>query len=489
VDLPEHLVEQFRAVAQERVARIEAAWAQVLVAVDDDASNQLHREVHTLKGESRMLGFTDIHLVCHKLEDLLEVARARGYAVDDDFDLSVNMALRFMTMLARKKIGSHLGGIDLPGFIRQIDQVLSESRPEVSRTRSGNLVAVNRISGAPVVPSALREKLAPIALDTFIEYASALGARRDRLRGSWFALREMIGLQRAIVGPAQLLKLKSNAHALAKELGKQVEVSFALASVEVTAEVLSAVDVATLHLARNAVDHGIETTAERIAASKPASGKISLRGGLRGDRLVLELEDDGRGIQWDRVRARAVELGISRTAVDALDHDRLIELLCQPGFSTRTEATDISGRGVGLDAVRGAVVELGGTLTATSVEGSGTTWKVSIPVPSLTVHGHVIRPAGCGFSVLLDARWIPTPHHPDDRVLDLAAELGIGTGASGELLAFERGDLRIAVPCERAAIAGQGRRLIATPPSSIGEVVVIDSVEALLIRVERLLAL
>jgi HPt (histidine-containing phosphotransfer) domain-containing protein len=215
VELPEHLVEQFRAVAQERVVRIEAAWAQVLVAVDDEASNQLHREVHTLKGESRMLGFTDVHLVCHKLEDLLEVARARGYAVDDDFDLSVNMALRFMTMLARKKVGSHLGGIDLPGFIRQIDQVLSESRPEVPRTRSGSFPPTNRINGLARVPSALREKLAPIALDTFIEYASALGVRRDRLRSSWHALREMIGLQRAVVGPAQLVKLKTNALALA----------------------------------------------------------------------------------------------------------------------------------------------------------------------------------------------------------------------------------------------------------------------------------
>ncbi|MDX2092970.1 MAG: Hpt domain-containing protein [Kofleriaceae bacterium] len=485
MELPEHLVEQFRAVAQERVGRIEAAWAQVLVAVDDDASSQLHREVHTLKGESRMLGFTDIHLVCHKLEDLLEVARARGYAVDDDFDLTVNMALRFMTMLARKKVGSHLGGIDLPGFIRQIDQTLSESRPEVARTRSGTILPVNRISGAPRVPTALREKLAPIALDMFIEYGSALGARRDRLRGSWFALREMIGMQRAIVGPAQLVKLKSNATALARELGKQVEVSFALPSVEVTAEVLAAIDVAALHLARNAVDHGIEMPAERLAVSKPASGKISLRGGIRGDHLIVELEDDGRGIQWERVRARGVELGISRATVDSLDHERLIELLCQPGFSTRAEATDISGRGVGLDAVRAAVHELGGTLSATSREGAGTIWKVSIPVPQLTVHGHVIRPSGCGFPVLVEARWVPSAYRPGDRVIDLAAELGLGLG-TGDLLAFQRGDERIAFPCERAATVGQGRRLVATPPQSVGEIVVLDSLEALLIRVERL---
>src|SRR5687767_9403818 len=134
---PEDLVTQFRVVAQERLERIEAAWAHMLVALGDDSGAALHREVHTLKGESRVLGFTDVNLVCHKLEDLLEVARARGYAIDEDFDLTVNMALRFMGMLVRKRVGSQLSGIDLPGFVRQIDQILQEARPELgSRART-----------------------------------------------------------------------------------------------------------------------------------------------------------------------------------------------------------------------------------------------------------------------------------------------------------------------------------------------------------------
>lgn len=484
--LPEHIVNQFRTVAQERLVKIEAAWAQVMVALDEEASSSLQREVHTLKGESRMLGFSDVNMVCHKLEDLLEVARTRGYAVDEDFDLTVNMALRFMTMLVRKKVGAQLGGIDLPGFIRQIDQVLAEARPDptVSRTRSGNLVPINRTSGSPRVPTVLRDRLAPIAVDAFIEYAAATGVRRDRLRSSWHALREMIGLQRAVVGPAQLIKLKSNALELAKELDRQVEVTFSLASAEVTAEVLAAVDVAALHLVRNAVDHGIGLPAERTAVGKPPAGRISVRGGIQGNRLVLELEDDGRGIQFDRVRARAVELGISRTSVDALDHDRLIELLCQPGFSTRTETTDISGRGVGLDAVRSCVVELGGTLTATSIEGAGTTWTVSIPVPQLTIHGHVVRVAGVPFPVMLDAGWLPVAGSPDDRHVDLAAVLGLPSTTNGEEASFARGDLRIALLCERAPAQATGRRLIATADTVIGEVVLLDSVEGLLVRFE-----
>ncbi len=484
--LPEHLVEQFRTVAHERIENIEAAWAQVLVTVDDEATVVLQREVHTLKGESRMLGFSDVNLVCHKLEELLEVARARGYAVDEDFDLTVNMALRFMMMLSRKKIGGNLGGIDLPGFIRQIDQVLMESAPVTSgRTRTGSLIALNRTSGTPRVPTFVRDKLAPIAVDAFIEYGSATGPRRDRLRHSWHTLREMIGLQRAVVGPAQLIKLKANMADLAKELGKQVEVSFALASAEITAEVLAAIDVTALHIARNAVDHGIESAAERIAAGKPPTGRISLRGGIRDDRIVVELEDDGRGLQFERVRARAVELGISRTSVDALDEDRLVELMCQPGFSTRTETTEISGRGVGLDAVRAAVIELGGTLTASSVPGRGTTWTVSIPVPTLVVHGHVLRVPGVAFPVMLDGRWQPTSASEGGRRIDVAALLGLPATTTGEVVWFARGEDQISIACDRAPQPTQARRLIATPPPCVGEIVLLDSLEALMLHADR----
>lgn len=486
--LPETLVNQFRIVAQERLERIEAAWATVMSGLDDEAANTLQREVHTLKGESRMLGFVDVNTVCHKLEDLLEVARVRGYAVSEDFDLTVNMALRFMTMLARKKAGSQLGGIDLPGFIRQIDQILLETRPETPtpRARSGSYQPLTRTAPPTRVPGFVRARLGGVALDAFLEYAMASGVRRDRLRTSWHELRDLIGLQRAVVGPAQLVKLKSNVLALAKELGKQVEVTFALASAEVTTEVLAAIDLATLHLARNAVDHGIESPAHRLAAGKLPTGRVALRGGIRGDRLVLELEDDGGGIQFERVRARAIELGMSRDAVLGLDRDKLVEVLCQPGFSTRTEATDVSGRGVGLDAVRAAVGELGGSISASSSDGAGTVWTVSIPVPRLSVHGHVLRVPGLAPPVMIESSWQLVDAPPAGRAIDLASVLGFANPGGGAIAWFARGDDCVGIACERGSTAALGRRVVITAPSALGEVVLLDSVEALLVRPERL---
>ncbi|HEX6200450.1 MAG TPA: hypothetical protein VF150_09310, partial [Thermoanaerobaculia bacterium] len=108
-----------------------------------------------------VMGFDDVNQVCHKLEDLLGAARAQGYAVDDDFDLAVNMAIRFMGMLVRKKVGSQLSAIDLPGFVRQIEGILQRhERHERPRTRSGSMPPLARPTASVHVPSPIRAHLA-----------------------------------------------------------------------------------------------------------------------------------------------------------------------------------------------------------------------------------------------------------------------------------------------------------------------------------------
>jgi len=164
----------------------------------------------------------------------------------------------------------------------------------------------------------------------------------------------------------------------------------------------------------------------------------------------------------------------------------LIDLMCQPGFSTRTETTDISGRGVGLDAVRSAVTELGGTIAATSEDGVGTTWTVSLPVPRLGVHGHVMRIAGVPFPVMIESTWQPTAGQEGDRRIDLAQVLDLPGGGAGDPIWFQRGDDRVGLLCETSPTAALARRLVTTTVRSLGEVVVLDSVEAMLVRPERL---
>src|SRR6185436_5289133 len=129
---------------------------------------------------------------------------------------------------------------------------------------TGTMIPIKMATG-PRVPRVLRAQLGPIAVDNFIEYAMARGARRDRLRASWHGLRDLVGIARAVLGANQLSKHKAGATQLAREVKKQVEVAFDLETVEATTEILGAVDTAVLHLVRNAIDHGIEAPADRVA--------------------------------------------------------------------------------------------------------------------------------------------------------------------------------------------------------------------------------
>lgn len=494
--IPDEIVMQFRTAALEHLDRVESAWQAVLTSVDDEAAALIHREIHTLKGESSLVGFADVNLVCHKLEDLLELARSRGYAIDEDFDLAVNMALRFLAMLVRKKVGAQLSGIDLPGFVRQIDAILVEARGEVSgrhRVASGTSPIVKANPTRMRIAPALRARLEAVAVDAFIEYAQAQGNRRNRLRTSWHSLRDLIGLQRAVIGPAQLTKHKAGALALARDLGKQIAVSLELETTEVTAEILTAADAALLHLVRNAVDHGIEPVAQRIGAGKSPSGKIAIFSGVRDGAYVLFVTDDGAGIDFGRVHARAVELGlVSSLTGQTFDQERWIEIICHPGLTTRSQVSEVSGRGVGLDAVRTAIIDLGGALTLTSSAGKGTTWTITIPLSTISVKAHVFRAPGLSFPVAIDAAWKLGDGIEAAPVIDLAT---YGFGSSSESVPdanqvrrawFTRGDHKIGIVVDELPVLTMVRRLVVTPAAAATELMTLDAIEGLLVRPERL---
>jgi hypothetical protein len=394
-------------------------------------------------------------------------------------------------MLVRKKIGSQLVGIDLPGFVKQVDDILAELRPEPSRvvrtTTVQGMMPIKAPAG-PRVPHALRARLGPIAVDAFLEYALARGARRNRLRPSWHSLRDMISVQRAVLGPGQLSKHKAGGQQLAKELGKHVDIQFELETVEATGEILAAVDTAMLHLVRNAVDHGIEAPAERTAAGKPQAGSIRARVQQEGELLLLTVEDDGGGVALDEVRRRALDRGLIAPEETDIDQ-RWLDLICQPGFTTRAVASDVSGRGVGLDAVRVGIHELGGTLTAQTFAGRGTSWRIKVPLPRVTVGAWQFRVPGVPFPVAIASSWSPVEHAPGAPVYDLAHVLGFSEEpATSTVCYFCEGDVAVGLAIDRAPQPAEVRRLIDAAESALGEVMMAEAAEGLLVNPRRLLS-
>ena len=164
-------------------------------------------------------------------------------------------------------------------------------------------------------------------------------------------------------------------------LGKAVDLIIEGETVEADREIVENLFEPLLHLIRNALDHGIELEADRRQSFKAARGRILLRAAQRGDRIEIDVVDDGRGIDPQQIRQTAISRGlVSESQASLLDDTDVLQVLFSPGFSTASTVSDLSGRGVGLDAVQSAVKRLGGTLNLQSSAGAGSSFTMKLPV-------------------------------------------------------------------------------------------------------------
>lgn len=179
---------------------------------------------------------------------------------------------------------------------------------------------------------------------------------------------------------------------LGRQSGKEIKLELLGQGTEIDKFLVERMMDPLLHLVRNAVSHGLETVGERLAQGKPPEGRITLRAATAGDNVLIEIADDGCGIDAERVAKRARARGLIDGDVE-LDEALLLKLICTPGFSTRDEADRASGRGVGMDVVNSTIEELGGTLSLATEKNRGTHFRIGLPL-TLAIADALIGSAG-----------------------------------------------------------------------------------------------
>ncbi len=187
---------------------------------------------------------------------------------------------------------------------------------------------------------------------------------------------------------------------LARDLGKQIDLSMVGQETELDRQVLELIKDPLTHMIRNAVDHGLETPEERRAAGKPAAGRIMLAARHEGGAIVIEVGDDGRGLPAAKIRAKALASGIVSAAdIEAMSDADVRRFIFAPGFSTAAQVTAVSGRGVGMDVVRTNIEKIGGAIELSSEEGQGTRFTIRIPLTLTIVSALIIECCGERFAM------------------------------------------------------------------------------------------
>jgi two-component system chemotaxis sensor kinase CheA len=187
---------------------------------------------------------------------------------------------------------------------------------------------------------------------------------------------------------------------LATELGKQIELEMHGAETELDRQVLDLIKDPLTHMVRNSADHGLETRVERRAANKSEVGTISLSAYHEGGYIVIRIADDGRGLQTDKIKAKAIANGlVSEAEVEKMSEAQIHKFIFAPGFSTVVNVTNVSGRGVGMDVVRNNIDQIGGTIDVKSVSGKGSVFTIKIPLTLAIISALIVESGGHRFAI------------------------------------------------------------------------------------------
>jgi two-component system, chemotaxis family, sensor kinase CheA len=414
------LLQTFKAEAEENLTRMEEALVALENAPGDkELLHTIFRVAHTLKGNAAALGFTGLADFAHRLEDCLdrllkgktragvELITALLKSVDamrellegslaGNVEMQENHRELLLTLTEESTHEPEKGGTEIqgpppterrsnPGRRREDSQGWSE-RTQTLRVDIDKLDRMLNLTGEiAIARGRIRQMLAELSGGMGEE---VLEVHRDSDR-LFLDLQELVMKIRMVsIGPTFRQHVRT-VRDLATSTGKQARLEIEGEEVEVDTTVVNMIRDPLTHMLRNAMDHGIETPEQRRQAGKDPCGEIRLRAHHETGNIVIQLSDDGAGLNRQRIADRARMRGLVADPEKLADSE-LFRLIFEPGFSTAEKVTDVSGRGVGMDVVRRNIEALRGTVTVESEEGAGTLMTIRLPLTLAIIEGFLV---------------------------------------------------------------------------------------------------
>lgn len=385
----EQLVDDYVNVTVERVERVSGLWIELEHQPDDVArADDLLRELSTMKSEALMMGFADVSLVIHRMEELFSFAQARRFRVPETFGQLLLAGANTILSLIRQKSGTPQT-VDLSTLLDVFDDLVDGERaatehaasrtperaiPLAERVLHVEATVVEQLLAAVQSLESAHRRHCEMARALSGEASERLSSELERAGPSFARLVDLATRVRNVALSELFDQAAQAAQELAREQGKQITVKAEANGLMVDRFAGERLSESLLQVMRNAVDHGIELPEDRLKLGKSAEGSICASALREGSALVLNVRDDGRGLDLDRLRRMAIaEELLSETASDA----ELCALLFDAHFSTRMQS---SWRGIGLDLVRRQVEQVGGSVSIAPGSGGGAEVVIRLPV-------------------------------------------------------------------------------------------------------------